>query len=192
MYNRYIRTYTCKIYLLWLVFDFVTYGNNTNPDIFAVTIVTCSTFVSTLQPRSDWQSARIHCNDNYSGSILGKEAPKLLLNHVTSYEPGEYLWTNKYHGLSPWIIYKGEISLEKAGCFVSFFLIKKPPCFNLNTLYGTVPWLICNYSLCISVCGCDVRACVFFDEYMYFFFRNISPISPTPSTNHILWLRAFK
>lgn len=78
-----------------------------------MTVVTCSTFVSTLQPRSDWQSARIHCNDNYSGSILGKETTKLLLNHVTTYEPGEYIWTNIYHKLSPWIIYKGEISLEK-------------------------------------------------------------------------------
>nr|XP_034310571.1 uncharacterized protein LOC105341561 isoform X1 [Crassostrea gigas] len=84
-----------------------------------VTVVTCSTFVSTLQPRSDWQSARIYCNDNYSGSILGKEVPKLLLNHVTSYEPDEYLWTNIYHGLSPWIIYKG--------CFDNTKITPSPP-----------------------------------------------------------------
>lgn len=115
---------------------------NTNPDIFAVTVVTCSTFVSTLQPRSDWQSARIYCNDNYSGSILGKEVPKLLLNHVTSYEPDEYLWTNIYHGLSPWIIYKGGLFVLK-----KINKIKKHACFNLIKLYVRY-----NYCVCIRVC----------------------------------------
>lgn len=147
-----MRTCTCTRHLLEFVSYLVTFANNTNPDIFAVTVVTCSTFVSTLQPRTDWQSARIYCNDNYSGSILGKEVPKLLLNHVTSYEPDEYLWTNIYHGLSPWIIYKGGLFVLK-----KINKIKKHACFDLIKLYVRY-----NYCVCIrvSVCGCNVRACV--------------------------------